>query len=153
MRNKNKELTLYNVLFPLWMLMLFPIVWLIVLPGNFIIDSIVLIVALNLIKYPEKKLFYKKHIFTIYAFGLLADLFGAAFLMVTMFVFQLGTMGDELYLTLPATVISAVLIFIFNYFVTFKMHDKNLRFKLSLTFSIVTAPYTFMTPSSWIYGF
>ena len=97
--------------------------------------------------------FYKKHIFTIYAFGLLADLFGAAFLMVNMFVFQLGTMGDELYLTLPATVISAVLIFIFNYFVTFKMHDKNLRFKLSLTFSIVTAPYTFMTPSSWIYGF
>jgi len=60
-------------------------------------------------------------------------------------------MGDELYLTLPALFISAVLIFVLNYFVTFKKTDKALRLNLSLIFAIVTAPYTFLVPSSWLY--
>ena len=35
---------LYNVLFPMWMLILFPTTWLIILPGNFLIDSMAVIV-------------------------------------------------------------------------------------------------------------
>ena len=73
-------------------------------------------------------------------------------MLLMMIGFQLGRMGDELYITLPALIISAVLIFIFNYFITFKKHDKKLKLKLALTFAIVTAPYTFLVPSSWLYG-
>ncbi len=145
-----KKTKLYNVLFPFWMLLLFPQLWLIVLPGNFIIDSLVLLASLCILKITDKKQWYKKHIVKIFAFGMLSDIVGAAY-MLLMIVFDVGRMGDELYLTLPALVISGVLIFIFNYRITFKKSAKDLRFKLALIFAIATAPYTFLVPSSWLY--
>lgn len=147
-----KEVKLYNVLFPFWMLMLFPQIWLIILPGNFIIDSLVLVISMYLLKLEEKKQFYKRNILKIFAFGILSDVIGSLYMLLMMICFQLGRMGDELYITLPALIISAVLIFIFNYFITFKKYDKKLKLKLALTFAIVTAPYTFLVPSSWLYG-
>ena len=151
MKNDKSSIRLYNVLFPFWMLLLFPQMWLIVLPGNFIIDSAVLLISLASLKIPEKKQWYKKHILKIYAFGMLSDIIGSAFLLLMMIGFEVGQMGDELYLTLPALFISAALIFVFNYFITFKKTDKKLRLKLALIFTIITAPYTFLVPSSWLY--
>lgn len=150
MNNKKNGVRLHNVLFPFWMLLLFPQVWLIVLPGNFILDSLVLIISMLVLKISEKKQWYKRYILPIYGFGMLSDLMGSAY-MLLMVVLEVGVMGDELYLTVPALIISAVLIFVLNYFVTFKKIDKALRWKLSLIFAIVTAPYTFLVPSSWLY--
>ena len=146
-----KTTKLYNVLFPFWMLLLFPQLWLIVLPGNFIIDSLVLLASLYILKIADKKQWYKQHIVKIFAFGMLSDIIGAAYMLFLMIVFDVGQMGDELYLTLPALAISAILIFVFNYYITFKKAEKDLRFKLAITFAIVTAPYTFLVPSSWLY--
>lgn len=151
MKNKKKDIKLYNVLFPFWMLLLFPPIWLIVLPGNFVIDSLVLIISMFLLKISDKKHYYKRHILKIYGFGMLSDIVGSAYMLLLMLVFQVGRMGDEPYLTIPALIISAVLIFMLNYFVTFKNTDKALRLKLSVIFAIVTAPYTFLIPSSWLY--
>lgn len=152
MKNKKKDIKLYNVLFPFWMLLLFPPMWLIVLPGNFVIDSLVLIISLFLLKIPDKKQYYKRHILKIYGFGMLSDIVGSAYMLLLIIIFRVGRMGDELYLTIPAFLISAALIFIFNYFVTFKKcTDKALRLKLSVIFAVVTAPYTFLVPSSWLY--
>lgn len=151
MTDKKNTVKLYNVLFPFWMLLLFPQVWLIVLPGNFIIDSLVLLISMLILKIAEKKQWYKKYIVKIYAFGMLSDVIGSAYMLLMMTVFEVGNMGDELYLTLPALVISAVLIFVFNYFVTFRKTDKKIRIRMSLIFAIVTAPYTFLVPSSWLY--
>ena len=151
MDNKKQDVKLYNVLFPFWMLLLFPQVWLIVLPGNFLIDSIVLIISMFALKMTEKKQCYKRHILQIWGFGMLSDIIGAAYMFLLMLVFGVGSMGDELYLTIPALIISAVLIFVLNYFVTFKKTDKALRLNLSLIFAVVTAPYTFLVPSSWLY--
>ena len=148
---KNSDIKLYNVLFPFWMLLLFPQMWAIVLPGNFIIDSIVLIISMFVLKMSEKMRFYKRHIFQIWGFGMLSDIIGAAYMFLLMWAFEVGSMGDELYLTIPALIISAVLIFVLNYFVTFRKSDKVLRLKLALTFAIITAPYTFLIPSSWLY--
>lgn len=150
MNNKKNGVRLHNVLFPFWMLLLFPQVWLIVLPGNFILDSLVLIISMLVLKISDKKQWYKRYILPIYGFGMLSDLMGSAY-MLLMVVLEVGVMGDELYLTVPALIISAVLIFVLNYFVTFKKIDKALRWKLSLIFAIVTAPYTFLVPSSWLY--
>lgn len=146
-----KDVKLYNVLFPFWMLLLFPQMWLFVLPGNFIIDSLVLIISMAVLKIADKKQWYKKHILKIYLFGLLADVVGSAYMLLMVVGFELGTMGDELYMTIPALIISALLIFVFNYFITFRKSDKGLRLKFALTFAIVTAPYTFLIPSSWLY--
>ncbi len=151
MERKKKELRLYNVLFPLWLILLFPQTWLIVLPGNFIIDSLVLIVGMFIWKIAEKKQWYKRYIIKIYLFGMLSDMIGAGYMLLLMLCFDVGRMGDEFYLTVPALVISAALIFIFNYFITFRKEEKQLRVKVSLLFAIVTAPYTFLVPSSWIY--
>ena len=151
MENKNNDIKLYNVLFPFWMLLLFPQMWAIVLPGNFIIDSIVLIISMLVLKMTEKKRFYKRHIFPIWGFGMLSDIIGAAYMFLLMWAFEVGSMGDELYLTIPALIISATLIFVLNYFITFRKSDKVLRMKLALIFTIVTAPYTFLIPSSWLY--
>ena len=151
MNKKKTDKKLYNVLFPFWMLLLFPQVWLIVLPGNFIIDSIVLIISMFILKISEKKQWYKRHIFKIFGFGIISDIIGSAYMLLLMMVFEVGGMGDELYLTIPALIISAVMIFVFNYFVTFRKDDKVLRFKLSVIFAVITAPYTFLVPSSWLY--
>ncbi len=148
-----KDITLYNVLFPLWMLLLFPALWLIVLPGNFIIDSIVLMISMLIMKMPEKKDFYKKNILKIFGFGLLADAVGSVYMLIMMIGFELGRMGDEWYLTVPALLIASGLIFVFNYFITFKCCEKKIRFKLALVFAVVTAPYTFLIPSRWLYGY
>ena len=146
-----KEIRLHNVLFPFWMLMLFPQVWLIVLPGNFLIDSLVLILSMLFLKIQDKKAFYKENILKIFGFGILSDIVGSAYMLIMMLGLQIGRMGDELYLTLPALLISAVCIFALNYFITFRECDREIRIRLALTFAIITAPYTFLIPSSWLY--
>ena len=60
-----KDVKLYNVLFPFWMLLLFPQMWLIVLPGNFIIDSLVLLISMAVLKISDKKQWYNQHILKI----------------------------------------------------------------------------------------
>ena len=148
---KTKQVRLYNVLFPFWMLMLFPITWLVVLPGNFLVDSLVLLISLRVLKIADRKLWYKRHILKIFTFGMLSDLVGAAYMLLMLSKFDIGYMGDELYLTMPAILIAAALIFLSNYYITFRKVEKPLRFKLALTFAIVTAPYTFLVPTSWLY--
>ena len=144
-----KNVTLYNVIFPFWMLYLFPVMWLIIIPSNFLIDSLVLIISMFALKIADKKQFYKKHILKIFAFGMLSDIIGAAFMFLTVWL-EISTMADEWYLLVPAIILSASAIFLFNYFFTFKKEDKNIRLKLSLIFAIITAPYTFVIPTSWI---
>ena len=151
MNRSPKDVRLYNVLFPFWMLLLFPQMWLIVLPGNFVIDSAVLLVSLAVLKIGEKKQWYKQYIWKIYAFGMLSDIIGAVYMLLLVIVFEAGHMGDELYLTVPALMISAALIFVCNYFVTFRKLDGKTRRALSLIFAIATVPYTFLVPSSWLY--
>lgn len=153
MCSTKNSVKLYNVLFPVWFLILLPQLWLIILPGNFIIDSLVLVVSMYALKVAEKKQWYKQHILKVFLFGMLSDIIGTAYLFLMAFVFELGIMGDELYLTGPALLFSAAMIFVFNYFITFKKDDQALRLRFSLIFAIATAPYTFLIPSSWIYRF
>ena len=71
--------------------------------------------------------------------------------MLLMVVLEVGRMGDEWYLTVPALILSAVMIFVLNYYVTFRKVEKVLRLKMAILFAVVTAPYTFLIPSSWLY--
>lgn len=151
MKCGKNEIKLYNVLFPFWMLLLIPYLWALVLPGNFIIDSLVFALSMLLLRLENKKQWYKKCILKIFGFGMLSDIIGSAYMLVLMLVFKIGNMGDELYLTVPALIISAVMIFVFDYFISFRQMDKKRRLILSLIFAIVTAPYTFLIPSSWLY--
>ena len=148
---KRNEIRLNNVLFPYWMLVLFPATWLVILPGNFIIDSLVLLASMAILGTESKKQCYKKHILPIFAFGMISDIIGGIYMFLMLAVFEVANMGDELFLTIPAIIISAVVIFVFNYFFTFRSSEKAFRLKMSLIFAIVTAPYTFLIPNSWMY--
>ena len=147
---KRRATRLYNVVFPVWMLLIFPGTWLFVLPCNFIIDSIVLVVALRLLKSDTLLPLYKKTILKVFIFGLISDFFGFLF-MLLMLVTGVSETAEELYLTIPAIILSALLIFISDYFISFKAFEKQKRLKLSLIFAVLTAPYTFLIPTSWIY--
>lgn len=148
MKKKNK---LYNVLFPVWFLFIYPIAWIVIIPANFLIDSLVLIMGMFILKLENKKQFYKRSILKVFIFGFLADIIGALFLFVMVFLLEIGITGDEIYLTLPAVLLSGVMIFIFNYFITFKKENKNVKFKLALILTLITAPYAIMIPLNWIY--
>ncbi len=147
----NKEIRMYNILFPIWALMLIPTAWLVVLPANFIVDSLVILITMGVIGVAAKRKTYKKSILKVWLFGFLSDIIGAAFLLVTMWILELPNEGDDLYLTVPAILIAAAFIFIFNYFISFKGHDKRTRFKMAFNLAIFTAPYTFLIPLEWIY--
>ena len=148
---KSKNVRLNNVLFPFWMLVLYPMTWFVVLPGNFVIDSLVLLISIFLLGVADKKQCYKKYIMKIFAFGMLSDIVGGIYMFLMLAVFEVARMGDELFLTVPAIVISAVLIFVLNYFITFRKAERSFRLKMSLIFALVTAPYTFLIPNSWIH--
>ena len=153
---KNRDVTLYNMIFPFWMILLFPQMWLVVLPGNFLVDSLVLLISLAVLGIPAKKRWYKHCILKIFGFGLLADAISAGYMLLMLWVFEAGSGGSELFLSLPALVISGVMIFVLTYFFTFdivgtRILDKSLRLKMSLIFAVVTAPYTFLIPASWLY--
>ena len=146
-----RTVKLNNLLFPIWLLLLFPTVWLIVLPGNFIFDSIVLLIAMAALKITERREWYKKYILKIFIFGMLSDLIGSGLLVGAMYM-DLYDFDVELFLTIPALIISAVMIFVFNYFITFRDLEKPLRRKMARIYAIATAPYTFAIPGELIYG-
>ena len=150
---KNKPIRLYNVFFPLWIILMFPLCWPIVGVVNFLFDSLVLLISLIFVRVPEKDEFYGRHIWKVFGFGFLSDILGALgmyLIMLLLSPFPINVLGDELYLTVSGLIISAVLIFVFNYFITFRKHDFKVKRTLSLIFAIATAPYTFLVPNAWL---
>lgn len=155
-----RQLRLYNVLFPIWMLFLWPGVWLILLPGNFLIDSLVLLLAMTALGYAGRKAVWKSAIFKVWGFGFAADLVGAGItlglmLLLDRLVPQWNTFlfpGGQL-LVLPGIVIAGVLIYLLNRRFSFRRTALTAEqiHRLSLALAVFTAPYTMLIPSEWIY--
>ena len=74
----NKGIKLYNVIFPLWLLWLIPITWLVVLPANFLIDLAVVVLTLKFFRVPDLKKIAKSIIIKVWALGFIADFIGTA---------------------------------------------------------------------------
>jgi len=168
---KTDQLKLYNVIFPIWFMLFIPPIIIITLIGNFVIDSLVLIACFFLFELAERislKEFYTAGILKVWLFGFLADIAGAAILFVFgIFGNYLGLPHDlisaidfdpfsnplAVVLILFAMLVSAALIFLLNYNITFKeqIKEKNLRLKIALTLALVTMPWTFLLPTKWFY--
>lgn len=157
----------YNVIFPIWFLLLFPLAWLYALPANFIIDSIVLLLALHLLKIEEKGKIYKKTILGVWAFGFIADIIGAAFLLLSQL--ELGDWWQN-QVTMPvllnpwqsipgfamvfiALTFAGCLIYFLNYkFLFSKLPQVQKKAKrLCLALAICTAPYLYLVPTDYLY--
>lgn len=158
---------LYNVMFPIWLLLFLPTPVLpITVVVNFLIDSLVLILCLKALKL-EIKPTYKKKIWAVWGFGFLADIIGAGVLFLALilgdkFNQQLGSdlsiNAFESPLATAVMVLSialaGALIYVFNRYITFKKSELSQKQKhiISLVLAIATAPYTYCIPLNWIYN-
>ncbi|GAA0738493.1 hypothetical protein [Clostridium oceanicum] len=163
-----KTIKLYNLIFPIWILLFFPPFIFVTLIGNYMVDSLVIVGCFFAYKLGNKKFnlktFYKKSILKVWLYGFLSDFIGAFIL----FLLNCFNLSNKLlsaisydpfsnYLAVIIIIvcifISAVFIFLFNYKFVFKNHIKEeiIRFKISLTIAIITAPWTFLLPTKWFY--
>ena len=159
-----KSYKLYNVLFPMWMLILVPMTWLIVIPANFIIDSLVLILAVHFwLKKPIKEI-WKKSIIKVFILGFLSDFVGTGFLLgglylaaftenpvlLNMFENTANGPGNIIgfFVLLFAVFLSGICIYFADLKIAFKKLDLEIseKKKLALALAVLTAPYTFFIP-------
>lgn len=172
---KKNQTKLYNVILPIWLLVIFPFTWIIILPLNFLIDTLVLKLTMKYLKIEKRKEIYKMTIFKTWIFGFLADFIGAALLLIAPFclsecVNDNSTFGiivdklsqiminpfDNIYsivITIIAVIITAYFIYLFNYKFALKkvftegyLEDKEMR-KIALSMAVFTAPYVFFLPA------
>jgi len=162
-----QELRLYNVIFPVWMMFLVPRVWLIALPGNLIIDVVVLTVTLKVLGHRNKLAVVKELWWKFWLFGFLADFVGVA-LLLPCFLLMIGVettkpwLYDALspvmhnpFLSLPALLWVGVAVAGAGYciyrFDRRAMKDCPLlsereAHRIALTMAVVTAPWMFFIP-------
>jgi len=144
-----KQVALYNIIFPFWLIFLFPPVILFVIIGNFLIDSLVLAASMCFLKVENKKKFYLKSIWKAYLFGFAADIVGAV---IAFAAESVSAVIGFWMLIILSVLAAAALIFLLNYFISFRKCDKKLRFRLSMIFAAVTAPYVFLIPKDFTYS-
>ena len=164
---KDRTTKLYNILFPIWLLIWFPLFWIVLIPANYAIDYFVLYCSLK--GNAEKKTLCRKNTWKICLVGFFADCLGSGFLFLIMlltgsdtpnWVQQIGpalnmnpfeTFMSFLVTTL-AVVFSAAMIYFLDRIVLQRagMSEKQVR-KSAFFLAAFTAPYLFLIPSKILY--
>lgn len=156
---RKRSSRLYNVLFPMWMFYLLPTgLWLIILPANFMIDSLVLWLAMQRIGIVERKDVWKHSIIRIWGIGFLSDLLGAFLTLGLFLLVDAAHLSWDVYLypgttllAVPGVVLSGLLIYLLDKryaFAKSSLDEAHIQ-KLSLALAIFTAPYAMLIP---LYG-
>lgn len=155
-----RQVRLYNVLFPIWLLWLFPQVLAIVIPGNLAIDCLVLLLTLLALKHTEKGAVVKAVWWKFWLLGFAADLVGTAWMMLGWYLMELPALdGIVSYVdmlrpltnpiaflwTLAGVAIAGVCIYFFDKRAMKKCALLTDREKhiIALTMAVVTAPWLF----------
>ena len=158
---KDNSIRLYNVMFPIWFFFFFPIAWLLILPVNFGVDSLVLMLSARKQQVEDRKALWKKHILPVWGIGFLSDLIGAAllfpiFLLIGESPLVDGFLNPVLFpgatiTAIPGVILAGFMIYFLNKKLTFRKStlDAAVIHKLCLHLAIFTAPYTMLIP---LYG-
>lgn len=153
------NLRLYNILFPIWLFWLWPtVIWLVILPANFVIDTLVLVIALKVLHIGQAFTVWKRSIVKVWLIGFASDFLGAALILAIMLL--LDAVGSPLntilfpgttIISIPGVLLSGVLIYFFNQKLSFGRRELTAVqiHKLSLALAVFTAPYAMMIP---LYG-
>ena len=162
MERRSKKL--YNILLPIWLLWIFPQVWLIVLPGNLAVDVLVLLLALAVLGHSGKRAVVKALWWKLWLLGFAADAVGVGWMVLGMFTAAYGqgwwaeNLTDitgspfrtplALAWTLAGVAIAGVCIYFFD-----KRAMKGCpllapreRHVAALLLAILTAPWLFLVP-------
>lgn len=164
-----RPVRLYNVLLPIWLLFLVPAVWLIVLPGNLIIDCAVVFFTLLALKHTQKKVVLRHAWWRVWLLGFAADFVGALLLLPCMFALDFlpepwnSWLVPVMYnpfeswlafaVTSLAVVVGGLCIYLFDRRAlrSCTALDDRQRHIVALTLAIVTAPWLFFFPTQYIY--
>ena len=156
------EAEVYGI--PLW---LFALIWMAPsiiksMIGHFMIDFLVLAGCYYLYKRgPSLAIFYKKHIFRVWLWGVLANAIGIFIFYLSKPFGFIGTLQYQWDRALQyepflhqmfvfvcfAMLLSAVLVFACTYFFTFRrtIPDKKTRLMITATITLLTVPWTLLT--------
>lgn len=171
---KNHTTKLYNLIFPIWLIWLVPITWIIVLPGNFIIDLLVVTLTMKYLKVENVKANVKQVILKVYLFGFLADFIGTIIMLLSNLLDfdQTTSFGkwwhnyivhavsynplDNIYSILWVTIcviLTGILIYLFNNYWCLKKANLTPveRKKVALSLALFTAPYLFYMPTKYFF--
>ena len=160
-----KDVRLYNVLFPIWILMFWPTppIILITLFGNLAIDCLVLYCALRVLKHPARGEVVKQLWWKFWGFGFLADIIGAGCLFGSLYLMELlpwlpyiniiNPWKDPLSFlwTMAGVAIAGVCIYFLDKraMKNCALLDPRQRHIIALTMAVVTAPWLFLVPLYW----
>ena len=168
-----KEVKLYNILLPIWILIFWPSwLWLILIPANYLIDRLVLRWSLG--EMPDKGAFCRKHTWKICIAGFFSDLCGACILFaVYMIASEVGNgspmaaLVDKIeqgvafdpFSSIAAFLIVAVsvavaglAIFFFDRKILINVGlDAEQAHRSALRLAVITAPYLYFFPSRLLY--
>lgn len=169
-----REVKLYNVLFPIWILMFFPQILLPVLLGNFLIDSAVVLLVLRKLRGGWAWAEWKRSILRVWGLGFLSDIAGAAVMLLPLLLSvpltdssiypileeqllrgimlnPFHSVWSFLWTTL-AVAVSSLCIYYFGRHTDFNrttLSDTEKR-RLALVLAIITAPWLFYIPIAWV---
>lgn len=163
-----KQIKLYNIILPIWLLFLFPQVWLVVIPGNLLIDCVVLLAALTVLKHRDKRGVLKDLWWKFWLFGFLADFVGVAVLLPAAFLpeWLSGSVAEwwsdnltpilynafktpaAFLWTLAGVAVAGLCIYLFDKRAMRSCGLLTEREKriVALTMAVITAPWTFFIP-------
>lgn len=154
-----KNVRLYNMIFPIWLMFLWPTyLWLLILPANFLIDSLVVYLSSRHQLLPDRFSLWKKHILPIWLIGFFSDLMGAGLVFLIYIILEnypgmpnLILFPGTTLVSIPGVLLAGVLIYVLNRFFTFHKSGLDTKdvHKLCLYLAIFTAPYAFLIP---LYG-
>ncbi len=171
---KKKTIKLYNIIFPIWLLWLIPITWIVVLPANFFIDLLVVILTMKHLEIQEIKKHVGAVILWVWLFGFIADFIGTAVMfLANVFEFSYETEFGKwwthnisnavsynpfesffAFLWVSACVVlTAYLIYLFNSKISLRKLDLSdeQKKKIALSLAVFTAPYLFYLPTAWFF--
>ena len=153
-----KDVKLYNIVFPMWSIyfygIFFPLLWLILLPANFLVDTLVLFLLFHKLGITEKKALYKKSIWKTWGFGFLADIIPSALLVLISWndipfnPYDTLTSLPAFLFTTAGVVLAGFLIYFFHMkwvWNKIELEEKNKR-KIALGMAVLTAPYLMYLP-------
>lgn len=163
---KKNNIELYNIIMPLWLLYLFPSMWFIVIPSNFVLDLLFLTVAMKIVGTSNLLINIKKTILKTWILGFVADFIGC----MVMIPMGLGEFGNgnaivsqirehlmvnpcsntySFIWTTLCVLVAAAFIYLFNYKIALKETELDIkqRKKVAIFMAIFTAPYLFFFPA------
>ena len=150
----------YNLIFPIWILILIPPYLIAAVIANLLIDALVVRFVLTYNRVVIASKIERLLILKVFLAGYLADFIGMG-LLISVYVYFEPTINYfhiwesplNVIVHLIAVIITGFIIFGFNMFIfrNIEKIDHFVRFRLALALAVITAPWTFLISASIFY--